>query len=360
MSKVLVTESYLTDIGKAIRSKNGSTTTYKPKEMAPAILALTSQSMLNKLIDGTITSIDIPTGVTSIRSNAFNGCNQLTKVTVPSTVTTINGDAFSSTNISEIDVDGDYNSISGNPWGSSDTTTIVWLKGTKYPVTITQSPNETITVSVDGKSYTSSFEYYKGATLTATVTPASGYKAGALSASSVTISGPVSFTIGEATKLQMQTGTKFTFNKNNNMGPIGLIVNDKTYILNGYDASNTLLFNFDSSSFGIIAKYDSSVTPTITADLFNSGGALNNFFMSCGTKLTIESSGVGLLWSSPGIVRGSGGFGGAIWDQGRASAASTTGDWTKLSSSSIDISAVWNKIITAYGNDENLVIEFII
>ena len=30
MSKVLVTESYLTDIGNAIRAKNKSTTKYKP------------------------------------------------------------------------------------------------------------------------------------------------------------------------------------------------------------------------------------------------------------------------------------------------------------------------------------------
>ena len=37
MSKVLVTESYLTDIGNSIRNKNGSTTKYKPSEMAQAI-----------------------------------------------------------------------------------------------------------------------------------------------------------------------------------------------------------------------------------------------------------------------------------------------------------------------------------
>ena len=37
MSKVLVTESYLTDIGNAIRAKNKSTTKYKPSEMAKAI-----------------------------------------------------------------------------------------------------------------------------------------------------------------------------------------------------------------------------------------------------------------------------------------------------------------------------------
>lgn len=40
MSKVLVTESYLTDIGNAIRAKNKSTTKYKPSEMADAISAI--------------------------------------------------------------------------------------------------------------------------------------------------------------------------------------------------------------------------------------------------------------------------------------------------------------------------------
>ena len=37
LSKVLVTESYLTDIGNAIRTKNNSTMKYKPSEMAKAI-----------------------------------------------------------------------------------------------------------------------------------------------------------------------------------------------------------------------------------------------------------------------------------------------------------------------------------
>lgn len=44
MSKVLVTESYLTDIGDAIRNKNGSTTKYKPGEMANAIKNIAGSS----------------------------------------------------------------------------------------------------------------------------------------------------------------------------------------------------------------------------------------------------------------------------------------------------------------------------
>ncbi len=41
MAKVLVTDTYLTNIGNAIREKNGETTTYKPSEMAAAIQAIT-------------------------------------------------------------------------------------------------------------------------------------------------------------------------------------------------------------------------------------------------------------------------------------------------------------------------------
>lgn len=40
MANVLVEEQYLSDIADAIRSKNGSATTYKPYEMDEAILAL--------------------------------------------------------------------------------------------------------------------------------------------------------------------------------------------------------------------------------------------------------------------------------------------------------------------------------
>lgn len=44
IKKGLVSKSYLTDIGNAIRAKNGLTTTYKPSEMAAAIEAISSGS----------------------------------------------------------------------------------------------------------------------------------------------------------------------------------------------------------------------------------------------------------------------------------------------------------------------------
>ncbi len=40
MSKVLITDTYLTNIADAIRAKNSSSTTYKPSAMASAITAL--------------------------------------------------------------------------------------------------------------------------------------------------------------------------------------------------------------------------------------------------------------------------------------------------------------------------------
>src|SRR5574344_1018240 len=45
MSKVMITDTYLTNIANAIRNKNSSTTTYKPSEMATAITNLPSGSV---------------------------------------------------------------------------------------------------------------------------------------------------------------------------------------------------------------------------------------------------------------------------------------------------------------------------
>ena len=42
-----------------------------------------------------LTSVTIPSGVRSIRSNTFDGCSSLTEITIPSGVTSIGYDAFS-------------------------------------------------------------------------------------------------------------------------------------------------------------------------------------------------------------------------------------------------------------------------
>ena len=76
MSKVMITESYLEDIADAIRTKNGSSDTYKPAEMADAIEA----------IPGGIT----PTGTISITQNGTVDVTQYASadVNVPSVTPT--------------------------------------------------------------------------------------------------------------------------------------------------------------------------------------------------------------------------------------------------------------------------------
>lgn len=99
MSKVLVTESYLTDIGNAIRSKNGSTSQYKPSEMAGAINDITTQgktqdnTVLNSILDRSISGNYVNNDLTEIGSDAFSDCKQLTSATFTK-VTKVGSSAF--------------------------------------------------------------------------------------------------------------------------------------------------------------------------------------------------------------------------------------------------------------------------
>lgn len=95
MSKVLVTESYLTDIGDAIRSKNGSTAKYKPSEMANAINNITAQdnTAVNSIIDRTISGDYTNNEATSVGKYAFTFCFNLKTVTMTN-ATDINSNAF--------------------------------------------------------------------------------------------------------------------------------------------------------------------------------------------------------------------------------------------------------------------------
>lgn len=179
MSKAIITENYLSDIGDAIRSKNSTTTKYKPSEMADAINSLsnTNNRDLIAMLDGSISSIEVPEEVTKIRSDAFRSCNVLKTVSIPNSVKTIADNAFSSTNINEIRIDQDYNGVKNAPWGSS-ITSVNWLRGTKYSVTVTQSDHQSLTVETDGLRHTDSFEYWKGAALSIKKKADMGYKSG--------------------------------------------------------------------------------------------------------------------------------------------------------------------------------------
>jgi hypothetical protein len=95
MSKVLVTESYLTDIGNAIRSKNGGNAKYKPSEMAGAINDITTQdnTVLNSILDRSISGGYVNDDLTEIGNYAFYGCENLTSATFTE-VTKIDMSAF--------------------------------------------------------------------------------------------------------------------------------------------------------------------------------------------------------------------------------------------------------------------------
>ena len=96
MSKVLVTESYLTDIGNAIRNKNGSTAKYKPSEMADAINDITTQdnTVLNSILNRSISGDYVNDDLTEVGGYAFANCNNLTAATFTK-VTKIVKNAFS-------------------------------------------------------------------------------------------------------------------------------------------------------------------------------------------------------------------------------------------------------------------------
>ena len=70
-----------------------------------------------------LTSVTIPSGVTSIGAGAFSGCSSLTSVTIPSSVTSIGPGAFSGCNkLTHIYCGFAEGAVSGAPWGATNAT----------------------------------------------------------------------------------------------------------------------------------------------------------------------------------------------------------------------------------------------
>lgn len=86
MSKVLVTEQYLSDIGSAIRAKAGTSEAFKPAQMASAIEEIGAGGQENEIIDGTISGSYENSKVTTIKSYVFRFCSSLTAVSFPAAI----------------------------------------------------------------------------------------------------------------------------------------------------------------------------------------------------------------------------------------------------------------------------------
>lgn len=93
MAKVLISDQYLTQIGEAIRSKNGSSDTYTPAEMASAIAAISgggSPILQNKTITPSANQQII---------TADNGYDGLEMVTINGDTNLISSNILSGVNI---------------------------------------------------------------------------------------------------------------------------------------------------------------------------------------------------------------------------------------------------------------------
>ena len=71
-------------------------------------------------------SITLPDSAEKIYSNAFAGTG-LTSITIPSSVTSIDITAFNNcTNLSEISIQETTNDRTGAPWGAPNSPTVTW------------------------------------------------------------------------------------------------------------------------------------------------------------------------------------------------------------------------------------------
>lgn len=115
-----IDDIYLSNISDAIRAKKGTTETYKPSEMAPAIRSIVGISKLPQMIDGTLTEItaedlggitkiksyafyesnveiiELPNSLKKIDSYAFYTAKNLKSIKIPNTVTIIDGSSIRS------------------------------------------------------------------------------------------------------------------------------------------------------------------------------------------------------------------------------------------------------------------------
>ena len=97
-----------------------------------------TKEALKALIDRTITSIDIPDGMTNIGSQVFNQCRDLVSVTIPNTVTNIGSYAFSNCNsLVSITIPSSVLSLQANTFINCNSLTDVFIPNSVTRVAVT-------------------------------------------------------------------------------------------------------------------------------------------------------------------------------------------------------------------------------
>lgn len=97
-----------------------------------------TKETLKALIDRTITSIDIPQGMTNIGSQSFNQCRDLASVTIPDSVTNIGSYAFCNCNsLASIIIPSSVTSLQANVFINCDSLTDVFIPNSVTRVAVT-------------------------------------------------------------------------------------------------------------------------------------------------------------------------------------------------------------------------------
>ncbi len=130
MADVLINDEYLSDIAAAIRTKSGSVLSYKPKEMANAIIAIPtsdgseidnlSKQLIERTLEGAVVldvdyigayglcNMDGMTSLTctakTVQASGCSGCNNLTTVNFPEVTYLGNSALASNTKLTAVSI----------------------------------------------------------------------------------------------------------------------------------------------------------------------------------------------------------------------------------------------------------------
>ena len=153
--RVMIDDKNLSDIADSIRALNGSNTTYKPREMADALLVATkgADELTIAVVQRTIKGHFEDNALTTLGNHALRSCKQLTSVSLPN-VTTIGDNAFYQSNqITTINLPS-LTSIGNNAFYDCTSLTALILSGSTIPTfTMTGSDQLRNTPIANGTGY---------------------------------------------------------------------------------------------------------------------------------------------------------------------------------------------------------------